>query len=402
MKHVLIFEPHASGHRPVFVRYLLESMERHGAMQATWLVLKEDLHHPQIVVPAGRFAKILTVSEIGFPPVKRGLLRKLRPLLEKQFRYMRALKEFIIAHRDRAFDFVFVPFIDDYGLAPLAIHRRPFLGLPWGGIAISPRFHLGLTGYAPRRTVDAIERALYALLFRPGGDLHEIFTIDPFFADYFADSRLRYVPDPAVITVGSRSHAPKELALAAGDITILVYGNLDWRKGIPDLLAAFADPRIPQPVKLLLVGVQHDFVRSLLAEPAARALRASGRLIEINRVVSDEEESAVFEIADIVWNFYPGNYGPSGVLVRAGQASKPVVCTQDGYCGRVVAESGMGIGVKEGRVEDMVQALLSLVSDRNLGETMGKAGFDYFSKSSPSAFADPIVASIAQAPGAHP
>src|ERR1700686_169957 len=240
MTNVLIFEPHASGHRAVFVRYLVESMERHGGIQATWVVVKEDRHHPQVRAPAMQFAKMLRVAEISLPDARKTLLGLLHPLLEKQFRYIRALKRFIKAHGDGAFDYVFIPFIDDYGLAPLAVFRRPFAGLPWGGIVISPRFHLGVTGHAPRRLIDGIERALYALLFRAGGDMHEVFTIDPYFQKFCRDSRLHYVPDPAVMELPGPAQPLKEVDISDTDAVILVYGNLDHRKGIPELLRAGA------------------------------------------------------------------------------------------------------------------------------------------------------------------
>jgi glycosyltransferase involved in cell wall biosynthesis len=396
MTNVLIFEPHASGHRAVFVRYLVESMERHGGIQVTWTVVKEDRHHPQVRAPAMQFAKMLRVAEISFPEARKNLLSLLHPLLEKQFRYIRALRRFIEVQGDGAFDYVFIPFIDDYGLAPLAAFRRPFAGLPWGGIVISPRFHLGVTGHAPRRLIDGIERALYALLFRAGGDMHEVFTIDPYFQKFYGDPRLHYVPDPAVMELPGSIQPLREVDISDTDAAILAYGNLDHRKGIPELLRAVADPRIPEQAKLLLVGVQHEYVQSLLDQPFPRMLRAKGRLIELNRVVSDEEEAAVFHTAEIVWNYYPGNYGPSGVLVRAGQAAKPVICTQQGYCGRIVAETGMGIAVNEGNTEGIIRALLSLLAERRTRQSMGQAGFEYFSKSSPAAFADPIVSAIAQ------
>jgi hypothetical protein len=56
----------------------------------------------------------------------------------------------------------------------------------------------------------------------------------------------------------------------------------------------------------------------------------------------------------------------------------------------------MGIAVKEGNAEGIVQALLSLLADRRTRQSMGLAGLEYFSKSSPTAFADPIVSAIAQ------
>lgn len=396
MAHVLIFEPHVSGHRAIFVRHLVESMARNGGMRATWAVLGEDRQHSQIRTPEAQFGEMLSITEIVLPNARKNLLGIVHPLLEKQFRYMRALRRFIEERGKGIFDYVFIPFIDDYGLAPLALSRRPFGGLPWGGIIISPRFHLGATGHAPHRLIDGVERALYSLLFRGVGDMHEIFTIDPYFQRFLGDPRLHYVPDPAAMKLPGRVQPLGEVEIADTDAPILVYGYLDHRKGIPALLRAFADPRIPLNAKLLLVGLQHESIRSLLDEPLPRLLRSQGRLVEVNRIVSDEEQAAAFHAAQIVWNHYPGSYGPSGVLVLAGQYSKPVICTQEGYCGRVVAETGMGLAVKESNPSGLVDALLALLADRSGRQSMGRAGFEHFSSFSPTAFADPIVSAIAK------
>ncbi len=389
LPRVLIFEPHASGHRAIYVKYLLESMSRLGGIHASWVVNHVDRHHPQVVALEVQFQMILQIISVEIPAARENFLSYVHPQLEKQFRYMRIIDGLITTGETAPYAFVLIPFIDDYCLAPLAAFRAPFAGLPWGGIIIRPRFHFGMTGHAPRRPIDYLERGLYARLFRAGTTLREVFTIDPFFCKFVDDPRLRYIPDPA--EMDSSRYARNE---GDSDDVVLVYGQLDRRKGIPELLRALDDPRVPQHIKLWLVGVQDDYVRSLLKQPIPCRLRNEGRLVELDRVVTDDEEAAAFRASAVVWNFYPGNYGPSGVLVRAGQASKPVICTMEGYCGRIVTETGMGLAVRDGDADGLVNAFVRLFSDENVRNSMGTAGREYFSKSTPSGFADPIVQAI--------
>jgi glycosyltransferase involved in cell wall biosynthesis len=364
-------------------------MRKRAEFHVSWAVDSVDRNDPQVLALEAQFESILRIISIDIPPAMRNILGFFHPRLEKQFRYVRLIERLIAAAEGAAYEYVLIPFIDDYCLAPLAVLSSPFCGLPWGGIIIRPRFHLGILGYAPGRRIDFVERVLYARLFRTGTTLQEVFAIDPFFVNFMCDPRLRYIPDPAEMNTS---------ALTKGDRTsvdtILVYGHLDERKGIPELLRAIADPRVPKNIKLLFVGVQNEFVRSLLNQAFPNALRQEGRLREWDRVVTEAEEIEAFRAAEVVWTFYPGNYGPSGVLVRAGQASKPVICTQAGYCGRVVTETGMGIAVPEGDLGGLVNALVHLFSNENVRRSMGRAGRDHFSKFTPARFADPIVEAI--------
>jgi hypothetical protein len=56
----------------------------------------------------------------------------------------------------------------------------------------------------------------------------------------------------------------------------------------------------------------------------------------------------------------------------------------------------MGITVDDGNTEGIAQALVTLLADQRMCQSMGRSGFEYFSQSSPAAFADPIVSAIAE------
>ena len=401
MRNIFIFEPHASGHRLVYVRYLLAALEWYSGLKVMLMLSERDHDHPQARQLATEFPDMLRLVHFNDGP-KQPVLAKIHPRLAQQFRYIEILRRALAANPGWNIGYVFIPFVDDYGLVPLALSRRPFGGLPWGGIVVRPRYHQAEQGYAPRRLADRLERVLYGMLMRAGGDLRQIFTIDPYFAEAWATPRLKYVPDPAEMEVLDPAQARARLGFSESDRIVLVYGHLDHRKGIPDLLRAVSEGGLPDSVKLLLAGLQHADIRALLDQPPYTGMKRKGQIVEIDRVVSDAEESLVFSAADLVWVYYPGNYGPSGVLVRAGLAGKAVICSDGGFCARTVAGTRMGLVVAGKSASDLADALRTLVRDDAARYAMGQAGRKHFSTATPAQFAAPIVDgiidSVAQAP----
>ena len=398
MNNVLIFEPHSIGHRMVYVRYLLRAMERRGGLRAILVTSLESQSDPYVIAMTTEFGELLSIVTIEFPILASGLLRFIHARLAKQaatFRVLRSVVERLLSQT--SVDYVFVPFLDDYCLFPMALKRWPFRRLPWGGIAIRPRFHLHNMGAkVPTRWEDLIEKFAYHRLLRNRG-LDRLFSIDPYLEPYFRDDKIASVPDPSDIFSVAPTHM--QFGLPSDAVVLLVYGYLDVRKAIDRLMRAMLDARVDTRLMLLLAGLQCPELSAFLTSDVAQVLRAQRRLVEINRHISDVEEAAAFRRANIVWSYYPHNYCSSGALVRAGQSSRPVIATREGLVGLIVGELGMGVTVAEDDDEGLVMALVRLGNDAMLRAELGKAGFKHFSKATAEAFGDRIVAQIAHVLG---
>ncbi len=374
----------------IYVHYLLRSMARRGGMRAILATTPESQADRYVAQMVREFSSLLLIETVELTQNKNKILHLIHPQLNKQVVLFNILQNLVKRVSQRiSIDYVFIPFLDDYCLFPMVWHARPFRRIPWGGILIRPRFHLRRIGAdVPSRWEDLIERFAYRQLLRNKG-LDTIFTIDPYLEHYIRSGKLKSVPDPSDILSITPEYS--QFGLNSNSVVLLVYGYLDHRKAVDRLLLAMSDERIPKNLTLLLAGKQSsEFTQMMCGEPAQK-IRAQGRLIEINRHISENEEASAFRRADMVWNYYPGSYCSSGALVRAGQSSRPVLATREGLVGLTVRDLKMGVTVGEYDDEGLVSALAHLATNSKLRSDLGNAGFEHFSKATPQAFGDPIV-----------
>lgn len=397
MQNILLFEPDPSGHRMVFVRYIVEAIARQGSMRTTLVTSPHGAAAPWVQAMPSALGQSLTLH-VAPAPTPHGL-PALHPKLGRQWAASEMLRSAATALRAQAgVDYVFIPFLDDYCLFPFAWNRRPFGATPWGGIAVRPRFHLGPMGaHVPPRFEDHVERIAYRGLLR-SPTLQALFSIDPYFAPFLGDPRISTVCDPADIAAVAAD--PDWLPVPDTAVVLLVYGNIDHRKGIEQLLSVAADPSVPDDLVIALVGAQEPSMAPVLDSIVARRLRTLGRLIEVPRRVSDEEEASAFARADIVWGYYPASYSSSGAMVRAGQMGRPFLTTREGLAGRITAEQQSGMVASESDPAALLPRLLELVRAPELRRKMGDAGRRHFGGDTGSAFGDRIAQHLARLPGA--
>lgn len=384
--HIVLFEPDPSGHRMVYVRYIVEAMARRGTLRATLVTSARGAASPILRDLDPAAAACLSTVTIDDPATLPGVPAKLQRQFGHVARLRRAVRQL---SRHDPVDQVFVPFLDDYGLLPLAVYRRPFGALPWSGIMIRPRFHLAAMGaQVPPRPVDRVEGWAYRRHLR-SPTLATMFSIDPYLAPYLDDPRVVSLPDPADIT---QVTADRDwLGVADDAVVLLVYGYIDGRKAIDRLLSVAADPRMPKALVIALVGTQDPAMAPVLAAPDAQRLRSEGRIVEVARHVSDQEEASAFARADIVWAYYPGSYCSSGAMVRAGQMERPILGGDEGLVGHLTRQQESGLTAPEHDDDALFAALSRLAGDASLRRTLGAAGRRAFAASTGAAFGDAIV-----------
>ncbi len=392
VRHIALFEPDPSGHRMVFVRYILKAIARRGGIRATLILCPAAAVSPHVAAMRAAFGDLLTIHPVAEPDRMRGPLA-LSGKLSRQFGYARRLRAAVAELRAHGgVDHVHIPFADDYVLFPFAVRKRPFGDIPWSGIMIRPRFHLARAGaIVPPRREDTVEAWAYRRLLRDT-TLRTLFSIDPFLAPQMDDPRIVTLCDPADIT----DHTPQRDWLPVGDdaTVLLAYGYVDHRKAIDRLLRATADPRVPQSLVVALVGVQDLAMRPILQGPDAAALRAQGRLVEVARHVTDTEEASAFARADIIWCYYPGSYCSSGAMVRAGQMGKPLLAGDEGLVGHLTRQHDLGVTAPEYDDAALTAQLARIATEAPLRARTGRAAARYFATFTGRAFGDRIVAHI--------
>ena len=103
-------------------------------------------------------------------------------------------------------------------------------------------------------------------------------------------------------------------------------------------------------------------------------MREAGRIYEMNRFLSDEEEHAVFRAADIAWLGYRGHYGQSAVLVQATMMGLPIIACDEGLIGWQVRVHGLGPTVNISDTRAVSEALSRLAHDRRFSASCGENG----------------------------
>ena len=300
-------------------------------------------------------------------------------------------------------DFIYVVNLD-YSDKLLAVIGSPFGHLLFGGMLMGVTFHhkdLGIAAADSRR--QSAKRSIFQRLLRIS-TLKALLVIDELLPDYTesrqTDGRevIRYVPDigglaPLENLRDNRSH----LGLRSSDCVLLVYGALARGKGLDVALRAVADGRCPSHVSLLVVGVQDNWARQIMASGPARQLRTHSRLVEVPRFVTEEEESECFHSADVVWVGYQGFGGSSGVLLQAAMAGRPVLACNEGLIGWRTITHKLGVVADIGNPENVISALRLLVEDVQARATFGANGSTYARRHTAKEFARNVCEAISAA-----
>ncbi len=283
--------------------------------------------------------------------------------------------------RDERPDYVFIPYLD-YCAYAMALFGSPFRSAPWGGLVITPTFHLRKNDIGePDSLLQRIKEKAFLRLLRDRS-LRAVFTFDETLIQHVRQSRrpelanrLRFLPEPAELRgPHSPESARRALGIPADAIVVLVYGVLDLSKGIDALLASTKDDQFPEGISILLVGPQDAEVRRLLASPQAKILRETRRLYEFDKFVHGEDEHAVFQAADLVWVGYRRQYISSGVLIQAAMAGLPVVACDEGLIGWLTRRHDLGIIVRVDDTRAVAGAISRLARNRELSARFGENG----------------------------
>lgn len=202
-----------------------------------------------------------------------------------------------------------------------------------------------------------------SLLEGIGVQLRKVHVIHP-----GVDARAFQVSNEAASTIRQRHNL--------GDSpTLLTVGRLQRRKGQDAVIKGL--PRIVQKiptVKYVIVGTGEEY--SALEE-LVQEVGVTNHVIFAGQV-SDEERAAYYAACDV---FIMPNRQIAGdiegfgiVFLEAGAAGKPVIGGKSGGTGEAIEEGVTGFRVDGTNVEEIVAAVLVLLSNPSKAHTMGENG----------------------------
>lgn len=339
--NILILEPRARGHYGPYASWIAHSLAQAGHAVTVVTTRSAAVERPMRELaasePDAARSAIRLVTDSALIPESGG--PGLRSMLGQELRHYRLFRRWYRRYAGEVRpDLVFVPCLD-HCLHACAAFGSPFGATPWGGLSMWRRFHyrrVGISG--PVGTLRWVKERLFLRLLRQA-TLRCLFTLDEsliLYRDEYQPSadKLVLLPDPCDLDgTADAGEARRRLGLPEGRAVVLVYGSITARKGVSELLSAMNRPDFPPQGDVLLAGkVSADLQRTLEA-PEVKRLVERGRVRLIDRFVEPDEEPSLFAASDIVWLGYRDHYGPSGVLVQAARARRPVLVPAAGILG---------------------------------------------------------------------
>jgi glycosyltransferase involved in cell wall biosynthesis len=329
---VAVFEPHSSGHRASYVKWIVEEVLRRGH-KAIVIAGPSAMSHPVFV----GLQKCERVSFIAMDPpaFAIGARRSVVDLIASDLTYFRALqRQCTQVRRAVELDAIVLPYMD-YAFYSIAALGSPFACIPWCGITLRTPTP-SLSRSEPLRT-----KFLRRICSRPS--LRAVFSIDPALPRFLEDSRgarmqgrLRYLADPVERPRGGdRGGMRARLGISTDAHVLLVLGTIDARKGLRELLDGLADSGNDSCFLVLLAGTLSDYAYRTLSSASYAPLVASGRVKCLNKVLDETEMEDCLAAADAAWVGYIGHRFVSGVFLQAASRGLVVIATTEGAIGQV-------------------------------------------------------------------
>jgi glycosyltransferase involved in cell wall biosynthesis len=272
-------------------------------------------------------------------------LHDVRPELSGADRYA-ATRNLIHCLRTLRPDFTLLPSADAQATGLAALNA-----LGWNAAKrfgpIEGTMHYGY-GYSAATASDRMKEWVYSRTFRCVPFTSVNFVS---FAGYeyvaakrlIEPERLRFVGDPVPQPkrIG-RAAARRLLGLEPGGRYLGLIGALDRRKAIPELLSAFRAAQLAPDDRLLLGGRLDPAFASLVATKYGDLVR-DGRIVLLDRFLSDRELESGYEaldVATIVYHRYPGL---SSLALKAIAAGTPLVVQDFGWLRAIVRRFEIGV-----------------------------------------------------------
>jgi len=219
---------------------------------------------------------------------------------------------------------MFRPPIEAEGLLMRGGFAYPQTG--WSG-KIRSQASLALIGLSPWTWVHHLDPIPFEAIQRRGGRLAK-------------GSKL--MPEPVEpIQIMDHRTARQKLGIPQDGRYIGCSGALTQRKGIHLLVRAFANAKLGPNARLLLIGRIGSDVTQLVGDELDRGVQ-QGRIVLLNRYVSNEELDAGMSAMDVVCTPYIRHIGSSGIVVRAVAARRPVLSSDFGWGNMVTRRYGLG------------------------------------------------------------
>jgi glycosyltransferase involved in cell wall biosynthesis len=364
-KNILIFEPDASGHHPGYLYHLIINFLQNDYSYKLIVLVSPDffIKHPQIlqktISPRVQWIKF-TDSE--FTEWKKPKTVFKRSILEWDIFCQYAKK-----YNSILGFFMYIDYLQ------LAVLTQPAPPCPISGILFRPTL-VNYPAHSLKERLNYWRKNITLKYFVKNKSLESLFNLDPFATSYIENNwntdKVKFLPDPVQLypTTRLKSEVKKSLGIDESKIVFLIFGFLDSRKGIDDVMEAIGKISREKSKNgcLLIVGPWEENERKLFDSllPEIKQL-TDFQIVVKDSFVKDEDIQQYFKVADYALALYHKHFGMSAIMVRAAAAQIPLIASNFGLMGKIVAENELGITVDNDLKEKLEMLLENKISIGN-------------------------------------
>lgn len=364
-KNILIFEPDASGHHSGYLYHLIINFLQNDYSYKLIILVSPDffLKHPQIIQktlsPRVQWIKF---SEKEFVEWKKPKSVFKRSVLEWDLFCQYAKK-----YNSVLGFFMYIDYLQ------LAVLTQPAPPCPISGILFRPTL-VNYPANSWKERLNYWRKNITLRYFVKNKNLDSLFNLDPFATDYILKNwnteKVKFLPDPVQLypTTKTKSEVKTSLGIDESKTVFLIFGFLDSRKGIADVMKAIGkiSGETSQKGCLLIVGPWEENERKLFNIQLPKIQQTTNfQIVVKDGFVKDEDIQQYFKVADYAFALYNKHFGMSAIMVRAAAAQKPLISSNFGLIGKIVVENELGITIDNDLKEKLEMLLNNEISIGN-------------------------------------
>jgi len=255
----------------------------------------------------------------------------------------------------------------------LAVLTQPVPPCPISGILFRPTL-VNYPASSWKEKLNYWRKNITLKFFTKNKNLDSLFCLDPFATTYIQENwnteKVKFLPDPVQVypTTKTKSEVKIGLGIDESKTVFLIFGYLDSRKGIADVMEAIGEISGEKSQKgcLLIVGPWEENERKLFDIQLPKVKQTTGfQIVVKDSFVKDEDIQQYFKVADYAFALYNKHFGMSAIMVRAAAAQKPLISSNFGLIGKIVVENELGITIDNDLKEKLEMLLNNEISMGN-------------------------------------
>lgn len=356
-KNILIFEPDASGHHPGYLYHLIINFLQNDYSYKLNVLVSPDFFekHPQIlqntISPRVHWIKFSDVEFLAW--------QKPKSVFKRSVFEWQLLCQYAEQYNSVLAFFMYIDYLQ------LAILTQSSPPCPISGILFRPTV-VNYESTSWKEKLNYLRKNTILKLFVKNKNLDSLFNLDPYATQFMEKNwhtnHVKFLPDPVQVYPSNRtpSEVKKTLGIEANRKVFLIFGYLDSRKGITDVMEAISTISREKSQKgcLLIVGPWEENERRLFEIQLPKIQKNTNFQIVIkDTFIKDEEIQQYFKVADFALALYYKHFGMSAIMVRAAAAQKPLIAHNFGLMGKIISENELGIIVNND-LKEKVEMLL--------------------------------------------